>query len=261
MRNLVLQNAAAARWLAFFGTILAAWIGLFVMQFAGQTADLSGLYGVSFWASLCGHATAEAGFFSVVSMWALMSGAMMAPTFAPTLKTYQDLTHTEAAGSATFAALLGAYLAVWLGFSLLAGAAQLWLADMALIGIDGASRTWGLTAVLLGVAGLYQFSGAKDSCLTQCRAPMTFFMAHWSPGVSGAARMGLRLGLICLGCCWALMALAFVGGTMNLLWMGLATLLMVVEKLPDIGRYVTRPLGVVLLGAAFGSALLSLELF
>ena len=160
MRNLVLQNAAAARWLAFFGMILSAWIGLFVMQFAGQNADLAGVYGVSFWASLCGHATAEAGFTSVVSMWALMSGAMMAPTFAPTLKTYQDLTHTEAAGSATFAALLGAYLAVWLGFSLRAGAAQLWLADMALLGIGGVSRTSGPTAALLGGAGSCLCSGA-----------------------------------------------------------------------------------------------------
>ena len=72
-------------------------------------------------------------------------------------------------------------------------------------------------------------------------------MAHWD---EGAWRNGLRLGLVCLGCCWALMALAFVGGVMNLAFMGLATLVMVLEKLPELGRYLTRPLGAALLCAS-----------
>ena len=90
------------------------------------------------------------------------------------------------------------------------------------------------------LAGAYQFSPLKAACLAKCRAPLGFFMQHWD---EGAWRNGLRLGLVCLGCCWALMALAFVGGVMNLAFMGLATAIMVIEKLPDLGRWLTRPLG------------------
>ena len=82
--------------------------------------------------------------------------------------------------------------------------------------------------------------------MSKCRMPMTFFMQHWD---EGPLRNGLRLGLVCLGCCWALMLLGFVGGVMNVAFMGLATLIMVFEKLPDLGRYVTKPLGWLLIAA------------
>ena len=84
---------------------------------------------------------------------------------------------------------------------------------------------------------------------------MLYFMSHWRQGPGGGWAMGLRHGAICVGCCWALMALAFVGGTMNLAWMGLATALMALEKLPAIGRHVTPLVGAVLLGLALAYAL------
>ena len=90
------------------------------------------------------------------------------------------------------------------------------------------------------LAGAYQFSALKAACLTLCRAPLAFFMTHWA---EGPWRNGLRLGAVCLGCCWALMLLAFVGGVMNLAFMAVAMVLMALEKLPAIGRHVTRPLG------------------
>ena len=93
----------------------------------------------------------------------------------------------------------------------------------------------------------------KEACLSKCRRPLTFFLQHWE---EGPLKNGLRLGLVCLGCCWALMLLAFAGGVMNLAFMGLATVFMVFEKLPDLGRYVTRPLGVALLA---GSVLMVLN--
>jgi len=143
-------------------------------------------------------------------------------------------------------------------FSAVAAGAQLVLARQALIGADGASLSFGLTSVLLLGAGSYQFTPLKDACLSKCRAPLTFFMQHWTPGVAGAVRMGAHLGVICLGCCWALMTLGFVGGVMNLVWMGIATVLMVVEKLPDIGRWVTKPLGFILLAAGLWTGALAL---
>ncbi len=100
---------------------------------------------------------------------------------------------------------------------------------------------------LLALAGAYQFTPLKAACLSKCRAPMMFFLQHWD---EGPWRNGLRLGAVCLGCCWALMLLAFVGGVMNLAFMGLATVLMALEKLPMLGRWLTRPMGVGLLAAA-----------
>ena len=79
---------------------------------------------------------------------------------------------------------------------------------------------------------------------------MAFYFSHWRDGPAGALRMGVQQGVACLGCCWALMALAFVGGTMNLVWMGVAMVLMTVEKLPEIGRYITAPLGAALLAGS-----------
>ena len=102
------------------------------------------------------------------------------------------------------------------------------------------------TGALLIGAGLYQFAALKEACLSRCRAPLTFFMQHFD---EGPWRNGLRLGMDCLGCCWALMLLAFVGGTMNLAFMGLAMVIMTLEKLPEIGRPVTKPLGGALIAA------------
>lgn len=173
-----------------------------------------------------------------------MSGAMMAPTAFPSFATYDDLSHS--AKGTRFSHLVFGYLTIWIGFSVLAAALQLALFQMNLISAFGDSISVVFSAALLALAGLYQFSPIKDACLSKCRQPLTFFMAHWD---EGPLRNGVRLGVICLGCCWTLMLLGFVGGVNNLAFMGLATLIMVFEKLPQVGRYLTRPLGVVLLAA------------
>ncbi len=176
-------------------------------------------------------------------MWLVMSAAMMAPTFVPSLRVFDDLSHSTTANRFGFAALVAGYMAVWLGFSVLAAALQVWLSEQGWI-VGDRSVLGLLNAGLLTGAGVYQFTSLKNACLSKCRQPLTFFMQYWS---DGPLKMGFRLGLICVGCCWLLMLLGFVGGVMNLLWMGLATLLMVLEKLPEIGRYVTRPLGGILI--------------
>ena len=121
------------------------------------------------------------------------------------------------------------------------------LADWNVVDAHGTfgSNNWAGVA-LLG-AGVYQFSSVKDRCREACMRPMKFFMVHWRAGTAGALHMGVRHGLACLGCCVALMLLAFVGGMANWGFMTLATVIMVVEKWPTIGRTVTRPLGILLL--------------
>lgn len=232
-------------WLALFGLILMAWAALYAMSIPADLRAAGQVYGTGFWADLCTLTPDGAGFAKMALMWALMSAAMMAPTALPAFATYDDLSHSGA--ETRFSALVGGYLAVWLGFSLLAAAMQLVLFRAGLLNPFGSSASAALSAGLLAMAGVYQFTPLKEACLSKCRAPLNFFLQYWD---EGPWRNGVRLGVVCLGCCWALMLLAFVGGVMNIAFMGLATLLMVFEKLPEIGRWLTRPLGVALLIAA-----------
>ncbi|WP_425045556.1 DUF2182 domain-containing protein [Primorskyibacter sp. S87] len=232
-------------WLALFGGILAAWLALYLMAAPADLREASAIYGAGFWRDLCTLTPDAAGFVRMVLMWGLMSAAMMAPTALPAFATYDDLAHSTP--DTRFSHLVAGYLVVWIGFSVLAAALQMVLFRAGLLSAFGDSVSRTLSAGLLIVAGLYQFSAFKEACLSKCRRPLTFFMQHWE---EGPWRNGLRLGAVCLGCCWALMLLAFVGGVMNLAFMGLATLIMVFEKLPDLGRYITRPLGMLLIAAA-----------
>lgn len=232
-----IRRMTGLHWLTLFGVIVLAWALLYAMALPESLRAAGQVYGAEFLASLCVVTPDAAGFGRITVMWALMSAAMMAPTALPALATYDELPTTGRSG---FAALLAGYLAIWLGFSLLAAGAQMGLYRGDLVSAFGDSRSRVLSGVLLLIAGAYQFSPVKEACLAKCRAPLTFFMQYWD---EGAWRNGLRLGLVCLGCCWALMALAFVGGVMNLAFMGLATAIMIIEKLPDLGRWLTRPLG------------------
>lgn len=244
-----IRAMGAPHWLALFGVILGAWLALYAMALPADLRASARVFGAEFWESLCTVTPDAAGFGRVVLMWALMAAAMMAPTALPAFATYDDLGRST---QTRFGALVAGYLIVWLGFSVLAGALQMGLFAAGLVSAFGDSLSVWLSAGLLLVAGLYQFSPVKEACLSKCRAPLTFFMAHWD---EGALRNGVRLGLVCLGCCWALMLLAFVGGVMNIAFMGLATLIMVIEKLPQYGRVLTRPLGAVLIVSAVFVAL------
>jgi len=238
------RRMGGAHWLALYALILGAWGLLYAMSLPAGLREGAVIYGADFLQSLCIVTPDAAGFRRATLMWALMAAAMMAPTALPAFATYEDLGHSAETRAG---ALVAGYLGVWLGFSVLAAGAQMALFDAGLLTAFGDSRSGALSAALLALAGAWQFSPAKAACLSKCRRPLAFFMAHWD---EGPLRNGVRQGLVCLGCCWALMALAFVGGVMNLAFMGLATVIMVLEKLPQPGRYLTRPLGVVLLAAS-----------
>lgn len=238
----------APHWLALFGLVAFGWAALYVMAVPAEELALAQIYGAEFWRSLCVVSPDRAGFWGLAAMWAIMSAAMMAPTALPALATYDDLIASGAGTRRGFAELLGGYLSVWFGFSLVAAGAQLVLFRAGLLSPLGQSLSGWLSGGLLIGAGAYQFSALKESCLSKCRHPMSFYMQHWRESRWNAASLGLRLGAVCLGCCWALMLLGFVGGVMNLAFMGLATFVMIFEKLPELGRYITKPLGWGLIG-------------
>ena len=116
-----------------------------------------------------------------------------------------------------------------------------------------ATSRW-IGAALLVATGAFQFTRLKAVCHGVCHSPMMYFLGHWRPGGIGGLRMGLGLGAFCAVCCWGFMALGFVGGVMSLAWMGIATLLMIVEKLPQIGHYILKPVGAVLILAGIALA-------
>ncbi len=229
-----IRRMAEGHWIALFGAALVLWALLFLMALP-ETA--LAVRGAGFIEAICSITPGTAGLPTAFLMWSIMSAAMMAPTALPAFAAYDDLPSTTPTDLAT---LIAGYLVIWLGFAGAAAVAQAGLFEAGLIDGLGQSRSVWLTAALLALAGGYQFSALKEACLSRCRTPLTFFMTHWD---DGAFRNGLRLGADCLGCCWALMLLAFVGGTMNLAFMGLAMVLMTLEKLPRYGGHITRPLG------------------
>ena len=170
--------------------------------------------------------------------------AMMGPTFVPTMHAYEDLiTSADGSRSGSVGVVLG-FFVVWVGFAGLIAFAQYRLIEVGVLTAMGQSVSKYFSAALLLSAGVYQFTALKDRCLDHCRSPTFQFLAHWRTGFSGGAYMGLHHGAYCVACCWGLMVIGFVGGVMDLLWMGGATLLMTLEKLPQVGRYLTRPIGV-----------------
>jgi predicted metal-binding membrane protein len=184
------------------------------------------------------------------SMWWVMMVAMMLPAAAPVILLYAKAVSSRGAEDkpATRSFLAG-YLAVWGAFSLLAAALQAGLERLALLApmTMGSGGRWFSAAVLVA-AGLYQLSPLKEACLSRCRNPAVFLTRHYRPGRAGAFRLGLLHGAYCVGCCWLLMALLFVGGVMNLAWIALLTLLVAAEKLLPGGRRVAVAAGLAFIG-------------
>jgi predicted metal-binding membrane protein len=205
-----------------------------------------------------GRGWSPAVFSLVAAMWWIMMVAMMTPSAAPTILLYarvrrHALTHQRADGIAPTAAFAGTYLVVWLAFSLLATLAQWGLerAELTSVMMMGSQSKW-LSATVLVAAGAYQLSPLKNLCLSRCRSPASFLSKHWRPGPLAAVRLGVRHGAYCVGCCWMLMVLLFVGGVMNIAWIAAITVLVLAEKLAPRGPWIGRAAGVLLI--AWGAA-------
>jgi predicted metal-binding membrane protein len=184
-------------------------------------------------------------------MWAVMMVGMMLPSAAPMILVYGPVSRSAGARGNLPLFTLG-YLAAWTGFSALATAAQWGLSHAALLSPMLQSESGLLSGALLILAGLYEWSQLKNLCLMQCRSPAHTLAQLWRPGPLGALRMGAVHGLYCVGCCWALMALLFVGGVMSLAWIIGLGLFVLAEKALPIGDRLGRwAAPVLLLAGAF----------
>jgi predicted metal-binding membrane protein len=145
--------------------------------------------------------------------------------------------------------LTAGYLTVWGAFSVAATLIQWGLERTGLLSPETLSVGTIVAGSILLAAGLYQLTPLKQACLIRCRSPINFLTAYWQPGLAGAFRMGLVHGAYCLGCCWFLMTLLFVGGVMNPFWIGALALYVVLEKLAPGGPWLSRASGMILSSA------------
>ena len=248
---------------------LLAWAYLFylagrmaAMEEMGGMAGMDSGGGMAAMGNLAGPlplAWGLADFLLMFLMWAVMMAAMMLPAAAPMLLAFAGVNRRRRESGGPFvptALFLGGYLLVWSGFSLAATLAQGVLHNAALLSPQLALAQVSplLGGGLLLTAGLFQWTPLKQACLHHCRTPMGFLTADWREGRRGALRMGLGHGGYCLGCCWALMALLFVLGVMNLLWIFALSALVLAEKAFPGGRWLSRLAGLGLL--AWGLALI-----
>jgi predicted metal-binding membrane protein len=195
------------------------------------------------------------------AMWLVMMAGMMLPSAAPTFLLYAAVLRHSPDGQPLLPrvyAFAAGYLTIWTGFSLLATVLQRLLAEALVLSpmMDITSPVLG--GALLIAAGLYQLTPFKRSCLESCQSPAAFIAGHWQRGRSGAFRMGLKHGLFCLGCCWLLMLLLFVGGVMNLVWIAAITVFVLVEKMLPAGKWSARSSGVLLIAAGLWCAVVPL---
>lgn len=193
------------------------------------------------WAAMSTHPTHGSGPATVFLMWNVMMVAMMLPSLLPWLYLFEGERVTS---------FVAGYLTIWVVYCALATIAQVYL------GV-GVRATPTLSGALLIGAGAFQLTPLKAACLRACRSPIGLLLSRWRSDRMWAFRTGLAHGVHCLGCCWALMALAFVLGVMNLWWMAVLTLVMSVEKLAPSGVTASRAIGVALLVSGVSVLLVS----
>jgi predicted metal-binding membrane protein len=199
-------------------------------------------------------------FFAASVMWSVMMVAMMLPTALPAVTVFDNLARRRASmtGETSSSALfVVGYIAAWTGYSAAAAVGQIVLSRAALLTPMLESTSVVLSAVILLCAGAFQFTALKDACLSKCRTPLAFFLAEWRDGMAGALKVGFKHGSYCVGCCWAVMAVTFVVGAMNLAWMAALTLFILGEKVAPARWRLREISGVVLMiwGLAVGASL------
>lgn len=251
--ELVLKRDRAAVIVSLVAVVALAWLYLLNMAL-----DMDGMGGLASMGDMAGGEAmvqmkpwTAVDFVLMAVMWAVMMVAMMLPSAAPMLLLFAAINRKRRQGGQPYvptgAFALG-YVIVWVVFSVGAALLQWGLQSAALLSPMMISTSTYLGGALFVAAGLYQWTPLKQICLKHCRSPLNFIMFHWRGGGAGAAlRMGLDHGVYCLGCCWVLMGLLFVGGVMNLIWVAAIAVFVVAEKVLPGGHWVSRVGGTVMI--------------
>ncbi len=225
------------------GVTVLAWAYLVVMaaDLDGMAMGAMAMPAVAPWSAL--------DVWLMFVMWAVMMVGMMLPSAAPMILLYAAVSRRQRGRGHVFAptgVFAAGYLVAWTAFSLAATASQWVLEQAALLSPMMVGTSPYLGGALLVAAGVYQWTPLTHACLENCRAPAAFLSRIWRTGTGGAVAMGVHHGAYCIGCCWVLMALLFVGGVMNLLWVAAIAAFVLVEKLTRHGHLVGRASGALL---------------
>ena len=223
------------------GAIALAWAAAVVAQATGN-------------AELLHHDTLAEGDLSVgvalgvfLLAWQLMIVAMMLPSSLPLMRAFRLVAGKGPRPGRASLALYGGYAAVWSLFGAVAFLADIWIHRLVERWAWLEANPHLIAGSVLVLAGAFQFSELKERCLRQCRNPQAFLIQHYGRGVVTAFRLGRAHGLHCLGCCWALMLVAFAVGVANLWWMAALTAVMVFEKTSRAGQRGVAPIGITLI--------------
>ena len=234
--------------LALFSLSALAWTYLVVMarQMAVGDMTLMGMGAMTMsqmpWSLLT--------FLLMFIMWSVMMVGMMVPSVAPMVLLFARVQRrklADQAPAARIAAFTAGYLLIWTSFSLIATGLQWALTELRLLSPMMESTSQFLAVGVLLAAGIYQLTPLKLACLKQCQSPIGFLTMHWKDGISGSLSMGIEHGMYCLGCCWLLMALLFVGGVMNLIWVAIIATFVLLEKVVPKGEIIGRVGGILLI--------------
>ena len=234
--------------LALFSLSALAWTYLVVMarQMAVGDMTLMGMGAMTMsqmpWSLLT--------FLLMFIMWSVMMVGMMVPSATPMVLLFARVQRrklADQAPTARIAAFTAGYLLIWTSFSLIATGLQWVLTELRLLSPMMESTSQFLAVGVLLAAGIYQLTPLKLACLKQCQSPIGFLTMHWKDGISGSLSMGIEHGIYCLGCCWLLMALLFVGGVMNLIWVAIIATFVLLEKVVPKGEIIGRVGGILLI--------------
>jgi len=249
----VLENVLARDRLLVLGSLVGvtalAWIYLFILASEMGTMEIGSAMGG-------GMAMAQAKPWSLLEfvlmflMWAVMMVGMMLPSATPMILLYATVTRKqqiEGKPIVPVGLFASGYLIVWTAFSLVAAVLQWALEQTALLSPMMVSASPYLGGAILIAAGVYQLTPLKTACLKHCRTPISFVVRHWRTGTWGTLVMGMHHGAFCVGCCWALMTLLFVGGVMNLAWVAIIAGFVLLEKVLRAGQGMGRLTGAALM--------------
>jgi len=209
---------------ALSGLVALCW--WYLIDLSHDMGGTSGAMGIRPWSNV--------DFLQMFAMWAVMMVGMMVPTAVRSVLIFVQVGARAATRGRTLVSgcwFISGYVLIWTFFGATATVLQWVLDQAALLSPMMVSTSSFLGAFLLISAGVWQFSPIKDACLRHCQSPAMYFATHFRPGIFGAVNLGIRHGMYCLGCCWVLMGLLFVGGVMNLLWIAAITAFVLVEKL------------------------------
>lgn len=231
---------------SLLGLTVLAWVVLVRMA-----VDMSGMP-VAFGGVPMGGVPTGAGFdFALMfAMWAVMMVGMMVPSATPMILMFTRTNRNNRNKDEPFvptAYFVAGYIVVWSGFGLAVTVLQWALQNVGLLSPMLVGSNAVFAGLVLIAAGLYQWTPFKNACLQHCQTPLGFLMTRWRDGAGGALRMGFEHGAYCVGCCWMLMALLFVGGVMNLLWVAVLAAFVLLEKLSPPGPWFPRISGTALM--------------